>query len=85
MKTLLLTNIVQKQIQSLTSGTSSSHNRIKDTELLNIKLPWPKKNSSNEVKLLKLAAIIEKEENNKYNSTRLIKESFLEIERLIGI
>ena len=39
---LLLSEYAQKQIQSLTSGTSSSHNRIKTNELLSIKLVIPK-------------------------------------------
>lgn len=39
---LLLTSHAQSQIHSLTSGTSSSHNRIKTEQLLNILLPVPK-------------------------------------------
>ncbi len=39
---LLLTSNAQSQIQSLTSGTSSSHNRIKTEQLLNILLPVPR-------------------------------------------
>lgn len=39
---MLLEKVVQDQIQSLTSGTSSSHNRIKTTELEIIKIPVPK-------------------------------------------
>lgn len=42
---LLQTDIVQNQILSLTSGTSSSHNRIKTKELMEIELPMLKKNS----------------------------------------
>lgn len=38
---LLLSSQAQSQIQSLTSGTSSSHNRIKTEQLLNILLPIP--------------------------------------------
>lgn len=38
---LLLSSHAQSQIQSLTSGTSSSHNRIKTEQLLNILLPIP--------------------------------------------
>jgi hypothetical protein len=85
LKTLLLTNIVQKQINALTSGTSSSHNRIKDTELLNIKIPWPKEKTKTEFELLKLSETIKNEELSKYNSTRIIKESFNNIEQLIGV
>jgi len=43
---LLLSDYSQNQIRSLTSGTSSSHNRIKTKELLSIKLPIPRKNTS---------------------------------------
>lgn len=39
---LLLSSYAQSQIQSLTSGTSSSHNRIKTDQLLGILLPIPK-------------------------------------------
>ena len=39
---LLLSSYAQSQIQSLTSGTSSSHNRIKTEQLLDILLPFPK-------------------------------------------
>lgn len=42
---LLLSEYAQKQIQSLTSGTSSSHNRIKTNQLLSIKLIIPKTGS----------------------------------------
>lgn len=40
---LLLTPFVQTQIQALTSGTSSSHNRIKSEQLANVTLPIPNK------------------------------------------
>lgn len=39
---ILLEKYSQDQIQSLTSGTSSSHNRIKSSELEIVKLPVPK-------------------------------------------
>lgn len=38
---MLQENLVQDQIQSLTSGTSSSHNRIKTSELEKIVIPFP--------------------------------------------
>ena len=38
---LLKTSFVQKQIESLTSGTSSSHSRIKTEQLMNILIPNP--------------------------------------------
>ncbi len=42
---LLLSKYAQNQILSLTSGTSSSHNRIKTKQLLSVKLAVPKKGS----------------------------------------
>ncbi|WP_024953979.1 N-6 DNA methylase [Sulfurospirillum arcachonense] len=44
---MLLEPLIQDQIQSLTSGTSSSHNRIKTNELEIVKLPVP--NSEKEI------------------------------------
>jgi type I restriction-modification system DNA methylase subunit len=38
---LLLTDAVQHQVHSLTSGTSASHNRIKAEELEKVKVPLP--------------------------------------------
>jgi type I restriction-modification system DNA methylase subunit len=48
---LLLTQVAQKQIVSLTSGTSSSHNRIRTAELANVLLPIPQPGSALEKKL----------------------------------
>lgn len=42
---ILLNRLVQDQIQSLTSGTSSSHNRIKTSELKIVEVPVPKTES----------------------------------------
>lgn len=39
---LLQTEVVQKQIRSLTSGTSASHNRIRTSELAQVLVPIPK-------------------------------------------
>jgi hypothetical protein len=42
---LLLSEAAQTQIQSLTSGTSASHNRIKAKDLAHISLPIPRSGS----------------------------------------
>lgn len=42
LKLLLMLPSVQKQINSLTSGTSSSHNRIKSKDLSEVLIPLPK-------------------------------------------
>ncbi|NKB17675.1 MAG: hypothetical protein HC770_05595 [Pseudanabaena sp. CRU_2_10] len=46
LKLLLSLPSVQMQINSLTAGTSSSHNRIKTADLANILLPLPKPHTS---------------------------------------
>jgi len=51
---LLLTQMVQNQIKSLTSGTSASHNRIKTKELARVKIPMPLPGSSAEKRLCSL-------------------------------
>jgi len=48
---LLLTQMVQNQIKSLTSGTSASHNRIKTKELAKVKIPLPVEGSTAEKRL----------------------------------
>lgn len=45
LKLFLLLPSVRVQINHLTSGTSSSHNRIRTNELMNVQIPLPKKDS----------------------------------------
>ena len=52
---LLQTNVVQKQILSLTSGTSSSHNRIRSSELGEVQIPVPKKGTKKYATMQKLS------------------------------
>lgn len=85
LKTLLLTDAVLKQVVSLTSGTSSSHNRIKDAELMDIKVPWPKKNTESEKKLLEIASNIKEYEEKKYNANRNIKTLYEDLYSWVGI
>lgn len=85
LKTMLLTDIFLRQVMSLTSGTSSSHNRIKDTELKDIKIPWPKKNTHSERKLLGIASEIEKSEKKKYEADQKIRSLYKELYRNIGV
>lgn len=85
LRILLLSDLVQKQINSLTSGTSSSHNRIKEAELMNIQLPWPRKGTKMEKGLLDFAKIVEQQENKKYEANRVSRETIGKIQALIGI
>ncbi len=85
LKTLLLTDLVLKQVLSLTSGTSSSHNRIKDTELMDIKIPWPKKGSASEKRLLEIAEKIKNYEVKKYDANKNIKLLYEDLYANIGV
>jgi hypothetical protein len=48
---LLLSQVAQTQIQSLTSGTSASHNRVKTKDLAQVSLPIPRSGSESAKKL----------------------------------
>lgn len=80
---LLLSDYSQNQIRSLTSGTSSSHNRIKTKELLSIKLPIPRKSSKirakyeNAINSFKLAnAQLNKLNHSMYESWKELNDIF---------
>jgi hypothetical protein len=53
---LLLSRMVQTQIQSLTSGTSASHNRVKTKELAQLSLPVPRSGSESAKELKRKVA-----------------------------
>ena len=53
---ILRSRLVQSQLQTLTSGTSSSHNRIKPRDLALVELPLPRPGSSEDDRLTKAAA-----------------------------
>ena len=52
---LLLTDVVQDQIRSLTSGTSASHNRIRTSELGSVMVPLPRDRTRVAVRLKAIA------------------------------
>lgn len=51
---LLQTGVVQKQIQSLTSGTSASHNRIRTSELAQVLIPLPREGTGRGTEIAEL-------------------------------
>ena len=71
---LLLSEYAQNQIRSLTSGTSSSHNRIKTRQLLSIKVAIPKKGTK---KRKKYEAAIKafSEANARLNESNMLLQS----------
>lgn len=60
LKVLLSLPMVQEQIVNLTSGTSSSHNRIKSKDLANVVIPVPDEKSSNGKEFKDLIAKLDK-------------------------
>lgn len=79
-KLLLMLPSVQTQITHLTSGTSSSHNRIKSKDLANILIPLPRKNSKAYKELVAKAKEYENKNKTvhhlKFEITNLKKEVF---------
>ncbi len=76
---LMLAPSVQAQIQSLTSGTSASHNRVKTEDLANVLLPIPETGSDYEVELNHLVAEYREITNNLIYE--LVKLSDLSVKR----
>lgn len=70
---LLRTESVKKQIENLTSGTSSSHSRIKQEQLADILIPIPK-NEKKKKEFSNINAIIEKSVSNIYEAEGKITE-----------
>ena len=69
-KLLLMSPAVQTQINYLTSGTSSSHNRIKAADLANVLIPLPKKGTALYEELFEISSDYEKK-NKSLNKLRI--------------
>lgn len=80
LKLLLMLPSVQTQINYLTSGTSSSHNRIKSADLANVLIPLPKAHTKLYSELFAKAKEYERR-NKKINELKLemsgLKNEFL--------
>ena len=70
---LLRTESVKKQIENLTSGTSSSHSRIKQEQLADILMPIPK-NEKKKKEFAKINSIIEESVSKIYAAENQITE-----------
>ena len=70
---LLRTDSVKKQIENLTSGTSSSHSRIKREQLADILIPIPK-NAKRKMEYSKINGIIEDSISQIYTAESRITE-----------
>lgn len=82
---LLLSENAQNQIRSLTSGTSSSHNRIKTKELLSIKLAIPKKGSRKRKKYNETITAFEKANTHLNEANMLLQRSWRDMNELVTI
>ena len=83
LRMILLSPVVQDQINALTSGTSSSHNRIKFSELRGIQIALPKRGTEIESKLEKMAQQTEKYEKLKYEANSVIEQCSTELNELL--
>ena len=80
---LLLSKYAQDQIRSLTSGTSSSHNRIKTKELLSIKLAIPKRGAKKRKKYDKAIRVFADANARLNESNMLLQRAWREMNELI--
>jgi type I restriction-modification system DNA methylase subunit len=81
---LLRSETVQAQIRTLTSGTSSSHNRIKDRDLAAIVVPVPKQGTQAVVELENAARELELATKQQYAAARSMRSCLQRIHELIG-
>jgi hypothetical protein len=81
---LLRTEMVQAQVRTLTSGTSSSHNRIKDRDLTAIVVPVPKRGSRAAKALDRAARSISHATAQQYAASTIVAECLQEVESLLG-
>ena len=78
---LLKTSYVMKQIEHLTSGTSSSHSRIKREQLATIKIPYPVSIVAKQ-KIKQINDLIGSAFNAKYDADTVLRSQLSELESL---
>lgn len=79
---LLKTSYVTKQIENLTSGTSSSHNRIKREQLAKIRIPFPNSTQTKNM-MIEINETIKKAFNQKYQADQVLREQQKRLESII--
>ncbi len=82
---LLRLPVVQAQITTLTSGTSSSHNRVKDKDLASILIPVPRAGKQPAEELARLARELEVSTLRYYEAAAGIHRTHEAIGNLIGV
>lgn len=78
---LLKSTFVKRQIENLTSGTSSSHNRIKREQLFEILIPYPSSNEKIE-KMEKMDKVIKSAFEKKYESDVILRKQLEILEHI---
>jgi len=78
---LLKTSYVAKQIENLTSGTSSSHSRIKREQLADILIPYPTTNEAKE-QIAIINKQIETAFESKYIADEKLRTQLFELEKI---
>jgi type I restriction-modification system DNA methylase subunit len=81
---LLRSDVVQAQIRTLTSGTSSSHNRIKDRDLASIEISLPPQNTPLWEKLVVTAHELETATLQQYSATATMLRCFNDVNRMLN-
>ncbi len=82
---ILRSNVVQAQVQSLTTGTSSSHNRVKTKDLAVIRIPLPKKGTIAREQLEDAAKRYEAAALKRYEALHALGTCFSDIEDLLSL
>jgi|GEM_PF-593599 len=80
---LLRSRPIQEQVRYLTSGTSSSHNRIKDSELGDILVPLPKKGSPLAGKFAEVGETLRASIEARYRADLGLVSKFEELQSLL--
>ena len=78
---LLKTSYVAKQIEHLTSGTSSSHSRIKREQLMDIKIPYPVSEAAKR-ELKEIDTLIKRSFEEKYIADTVLREQLKKLEQI---
>lgn len=78
---LLKTSYVAKQIEHLTSGTSSSHSRIKREQLMDIKIPYPVSEAAKR-ELKEIDTLIKRSFEEKYIADAVLREQLNKLEQI---
>lgn len=78
---LLKTSYVAKQIENLTSGTSSSHSRIKREQLMDIKIPYPVSKAAKQ-EMQEVDSLIERSFAEKYIADAVLRDQLNKLEKI---